>query len=107
MKFLNWLKESNRLSHLKVGFAIWIVVMLIGCSMLSMFEEVTDFELMQAQAITITCSLLADLTVFISMCAVEYVQKSSGIGKFDWLDILAGMIIPFLTTVVIIIISIL
>jgi hypothetical protein len=107
MKFFDWLKESNRLSHLKVGFAIWIVVMLIGCSMLSMFEEVTDFELMQAQAITITCSLLADLTVFISMCAVEYVQKSSGIGKFDWLDILAGMITPLIITIVIVIIYLL
>lgn len=104
MKILNWLKESNRLSHLKVGFAIWIVVMLIGCSMLSMFEEVTDFELMQAQAITITCSLLADLTVFISMCSAEYVQKICG-NKWDWLDILAGCILPVIITVVVLFFS--
>lgn len=69
---------------------------------MKVFNWFTDFELMQAQAITITCSLLADLTVFISMCAVEYVQKSSGIGKFDWLDILAGMITPLIITIVII-----
>lgn len=41
------------------------------------------------------------------MCAVEYVQKSSGIGKFDWLDILAGMITPLIITIVIVIIYLL
>lgn len=107
MKILNWLKESNRLSHLKVGFAIWIVVMLFGCSILSMFEQVTNFKAMQAQAIAITCALLADLSVFIAMCSVEYVQKSSGIGKFDWLDILAGVIIPLILTIVIVVIYLL
>lgn len=103
MKIFNWLRESNRLSHLKVGLAIWIVVMLFGCAILSMFEEVTDFKLMQAQAITVTCALLADLSVFIVMCAVEYVQKSSGIGIWDWLDILAGILIPLIITFFIVI----
>lgn len=97
MKILDWLKESNRMSHLKVGFVIWIVVMLFGCSILSMFEQVTNFELMQAKAITITCSLLADLSVFIAMCAVEYTQKQCG-NKWDWLDVLAGCLIPIILT---------
>lgn len=105
MKVFDWLKESNRLSHLKVGFAIWIVVMLFGCSILSMFEEVTNFELMQAQAITTTCALLADLSVFIAMCSVEYTQKLCG-NKFDWLDVSAGCLAPVIITVAIAIIYI-
>lgn len=106
MKILNWLNESNRLSHLKVGFAIWVVVMLFGCSILSMFEQVTNFELMQAQAITTTCALLADFSVFIAMCSVEYTQKLCG-NKFDWLDILSGCLIPIIITIIIIVIAIL
>lgn len=97
MKVFDWLKESNRMSHLKVGFAIWVVAMFFACSILSMFEEVTNFELMQAQAITTTCALLADFSVFIAMCSVEYTQKLCG-NKFDWLDVLAGCLIPIILT---------
>lgn len=103
MKVFNWLKESNRLSHLKVSFAIWVVIMLFGCSILSMFEEVTNFELMQAQAITTTCALLADLSVFIAMCSVEYTQKLCG-NRFDWQDVLAGCLTPVLITIIVLIV---
>lgn len=102
MKLFDWLKESNRLSHLKVGFAIWVVMMIFGCTVLSIFEETTTFALMQANAVTITCSLLSMLSVFISMCSVEYTQKLCG-NKWDWLDILAGCIVPVLLTILIIV----
>lgn len=104
MKIFNWLRESNRLSHLKFGFAIFVLMMLLGCSILSMFEEVTSFEPVQVEAITFTCSLLSTISVFIAMCAVEYTQKTSGIGKWDWLDILAGCLIPVLITIIVLIV---
>lgn len=101
MKIFSWLKESNRLSHMYVGFAIYAVLMLLAIGVLSCFEQVTDFTGIQGTAIVFTCTFLCVMSVFIAMCAVEYVQKVSGVGKWDWLDVLAGMLVPVLLTVII------
>lgn len=106
MIMFNWLKESNRTSHLYVGFALWVLLMLLGIGILSLFEQVTDFTDMQGTAIAMVCAILSDVAVFIAMCAVEYTQKYSGVGEWDWLDILAGCLIPVIITVIIILIYI-
>lgn len=104
MKILSWLKESNRTSHLYVGFALWALLMLLGIGILSLFEQVTDFSDMQGMAIALVCVTLSDVAVFTAMCAVEYTQKYSGVGEWDWLDVLAGCLAPVIITVVITII---
>lgn len=104
MKILNWLKESNRLSHMYIGLSIWIVLMLLSIGIMSLFEEVVvGFTVPEGISIIFICTVLCDLAIFIAMCAVEYVQKSSGIGKWDWLDILAGILIPLIITFFIVI----
>ena len=106
MKMFNWLKVSNRTSHLYVGFALWVLLMLLGIGILSLFEQVTDFSDIQGTAITMVCAILSDVAVFVAMCAVEYTQKYSGVGKWDWLDVLAGCLAPVIITVAITIIYI-
>lgn len=103
MKFFDWLKESNRTSHLYVGFALWALLMLLGIGILSFFEQVTDFTDMQGMSIAMVCAILSDAAVFIAMCSVEYTQKLCG-NKFDWLDVSAGCLAPVIITVVITII---
>lgn len=78
-----WLKNSNRPKHLKAGcviFLLWIIgtILLTGITML------------QAAFTGLVCVLVA-------MCSVEYIQESSG-GVWDWLDILAGIIVPGILT---------
>lgn len=94
MKVIDWLKESNRMSHLKAGFIIWIALMFVASCCLSCFDSILGITKMQEVAIAITCTVLSDAAVLIAMCSVEYIQKSSGIGKWDWIDVLAGCIFP-------------
>ena len=79
-----WLKISNRPKHLKAGimiFVLWIV-----CTMI-----LTNMTMIQSAFTGLVCVLVA-------MCSVEYIQKTSG-GKWDWLDILAGIIVPGILTI--------
>lgn len=84
-------KESNRSKHVKAGIAIYMVMILsqlfIGVSYNSMWPY----------------SVVATISVAIAMASVEYIQKSIG-GKFDYLDILAGCIIPIALSLVLTII---
>lgn len=106
MKIFNWLKESNRMSHLWMGFSIWLVLMLLSVGCLSCFDALIGLSNMQGMAITITCAVICDASVFTAMCAIEYIQKASGIGRWDWLDVLAGILAPFLISVIISIVMI-
>lgn len=78
-----WLKVSNRPKHLKVGlviFVLWVV-----CTMI-----LTNMTMLQSAFTGLVCVLVA-------MCSVEYIQKIYG-GKWDWLDILAGILVPGIIT---------
>ena len=81
-----WLKISNRPKHLKVGIIIFIIW--IGSVLL-----LTTMTILQA-------ALTGAICVFVSMCAVEYIQKSIG-GEWDWLDILAGVLLPVIAVLII------
>lgn len=105
MKMLSWLKESNRLSHIKIGFVIWVLLMLLTAAILSFFDGSAGFSYAQSLSIAVTSSIISDAVVFICMCSVEYIQKSSGIGKWDWLDVLAGCLVPLILTILIILIT--
>jgi uncharacterized membrane protein YqhA len=81
-----WLKISNRPKHLKAGiiiFIIWISSILL----------LTTMTILQT-------ALTGAICVFVAMCAVEYIQKSIG-GKWDWLDILAGIFLPVIAVLII------
>lgn len=106
MKIFNWLKESNRILHLKFGFVIWIILMFLSVGCLLCLESLVGITQMQTTAIVITCAFICDSAVFIAMCAVKYIQKAAGIGKWDWLDILAGCLISLICTLVMFIVVI-
>ena len=82
-------KESNRSKHVKAGIAIYIVMIMsqlfVGISYDSMWPY----------------SIVA--TIAVAMASVEYIQKSIG-GKFDYLDILAGCIIPVALSLILMIV---
>lgn len=85
-----WLKISNRPKHLKAGtviFVLWIV-----CTMI-----LTDITILQSAFTGLVC-------VFVAMCSVEYIQKSSG-GKWDWIDVLAGILVSATVTLILWILS--
>ena len=80
-----WLKISNRPKLVKAScfiFVFWIIAV----------QLLTAISTLQAAFTGVVC-------VFIVMCTAEYIQKSSG-SVWDWLDVLAGIIVPVLFTVV-------
>lgn len=93
----SWLKESNRLSHMYVGFAIYVLGLLLAGIILSFYNHTFDFTQSQADSMLVTTSVLSLFPVFSSMCSVEYTQKLCG-NKFDWIDILSGCMIPTIIT---------
>lgn len=74
-------KESNRSKHVKAGIAIYIVMILSQLFIGVSYDDMWPY------------SIVATISVAIAMASVEYIQKSIE-GKFDYLDILAGCIIP-------------
>lgn len=101
-----WLKESNRLTHLYAGFAIYVLGLLLAGIMLSCYNHTIDFTQSQADSMLVTASVLSLFSVFASMCSVECIQTVSGVGKWDWLDVLAGVLVPVLITVVIAVLTV-
>ena len=91
---LKWLKESNRLKHLLCGAIIAVVGISIAI--------ILDFASVKPLFIY---SILVLYAVAVAMCSVEYIQAHSGIGRWDWLDILAGVIPPFILIFIIFIIE--
>lgn len=79
-KLFNWLLVSNRYKHLIIGvviLAIWIPACLI-LGMTWLQSVITGFA-----------------TVTIAMASCEYKDKAHGC-KWDWLDILAGALVPII-----------
>lgn len=103
MKIFNWLKESNRLSHLKVGFAIWALFMLFSLSMCSFFENNVELNNTYGKMMVLLSTFGADFSMLSSMCSVEYAQKLCG-NKWDWLDILAGCLSGIILSLIIILV---
>ena len=81
-KVVGWLKESNRLKHLKAGLVVFALMLLAAIAAECLFESRILIDM-----------LLSLGAVLVGMCSVEYIQRESG-GKWDWYDVLAGSIIP-------------
>lgn len=85
-----WLLQSNRLSHVKVGIIIFLLMIAFSFFLLN---------------INWGKSAIASLmTTAIAALAVDYKDKLWG-GKFDWLDVAATILIPGLITLILIIIE--
>lgn len=80
-----WLLQSNRLSHVKAGVIIFLM-MIIFCF----------FLLSISLGESATVSLM---TTAIAAMAVDYKDKLWG-GKFDWLDVASTILIPGLITLI-------
>lgn len=85
-EIFGWLKESNRPKHIIVGTIIFAGWMALCMGMLNMDS--------------IRSCITGVMTVLTSMCACEYKDRTNG-GKWDWLDIVAGCIIPIIITILI------
>lgn len=85
-KLIEWFKSSNHYKHTAVGFILYLITLVLAsiCS-----------------APPIGASLISLFLVFSCMASVEYKDKLYG-NKFDWEDILAGMICPVIITLIII-----
>lgn len=98
-KFIKWLQTSNRNKHCKCGLILFIAY----CIMYLIGHLIIVGNL---STITFTTALVYSIyniiNVFIPMCSVEYIQKLSG-GKWDWMDVLAGMIPSFIGSILFIV----
>lgn len=80
---------SNRWMHLLVGGVIYV-------AMMAAIVIWTPYD-----PIPMQCCFGATLATLIAMCSKEYADKAHG-GKFDWKDILAGVIVPIVLDVIVI-----
>lgn len=103
-KLINWLKESNRLKHLKVGVIMFIGLFIIQYIGITIIENVTNIIVNDNYYdwFLSFASINSLITVFITMCSVEYIQTTFKC-KWDWLDVLAGCLIAILFTIIILI----
>lgn len=88
---MGWLKDSNRPKHMKCGTLVYAVMLLL-CFMLGI-------------------SLLPSVVIaFVATCivamAVDYKDKLWG-GKFDWLDVVATILLPGIITFIVVLIALL
>lgn len=81
-KLFGWLKDSNRPKHIKYGLAVFIA-MLATCL---------------ALGVTFARSaIVAFVATAIVAVAVDYKDHLWG-GRFDWLDVIATVILPGVIT---------
>lgn len=88
-KYLGWLKDSNRPKHMKAGMLVFIA-MLAVCLTLGV-------EL-------IPSTVIAFVATVIVAVAVDYKDKLYG-NTFDWLDVLATVLLPVVITLVVLILN--
>lgn len=81
-----WLKESNRWKHFLVGLGIHIFYFIF-------------LYLIVGSVNGIGFAILPLVTVFLFMVAVDWKDKVWG-GKFDWEDVIAGVIPSFILSLV-------
>lgn len=80
---------SNRWMHLLVGGVIYVAMMAATVIW-------TPYD-----PIPLQCCCVATLATFIAMCSKEYADKAHG-GVFDWKDILAGVIVPIVIDIAVV-----
>lgn len=83
-KLFGWLKESNRPKHIKYGLAVFIA-MLASCLLLGVTFA--------------RSAVIAFIATAIVATAVDYKDHLWG-GRFDWLDVVATVILPGMITVI-------
>lgn len=83
-KYLGWLKDSNRPKHMKAGILVFIV-MLAVCLTLGVGLSPS--------------TVIAFVSTVIVAVAVDYKDKLYG-NTFDWLDVLATVLLPGLIAVI-------
>lgn len=88
-KYLGWLKESNRPKHMKAGILVFIA-MLAVCLTLGVG--------------LIPSTVIAFVATVIVAVAVDYKDKLYG-NTFDWLDVLATVLLPVVITLVVLILN--
>ena len=81
---------SNRWMHLLVGGVIYV-------AMMAAIVIWTPYD-----PIPMQCCCVGTMSVLIAMVASEYKDKAKG-GKFDWKDILAGVTVPLLIDIAVVI----
>lgn len=93
--FFGWIKESNRMAHLKAG-AIITAIMFVLCAVYNVYvlfmldrDLRPDFVVLSL----LFTSVVAFVCTGIAMMTVEYIQKKMG-GEWDNKDISAGILIP-------------
>lgn len=89
-KIFGWLKKSNRPKHIKYGLVVFATM------------QATCIVLGVTFARSAVIALVATATVAV---AVDYKDKLWG-GKFDWLDVIATMLLPGLITVAVMVLLI-
>lgn len=85
---MKWLRESNRYKHTIMGIVIYPLFMLLSYS---------------SGSSLIFSSIIGLLVTLACMVSVEYKDKLVG-NKFDLLDILAGVLVPIILTLIILLI---
>jgi len=83
-KYLGWLKDSNRPKHMKAGMLVFIA-MLAVCLTLGVGLSPS--------------TVIAFVSTVIVAVAVDYKDKLYG-NTFDWLDVLATVLLPGLIAVI-------
>lgn len=89
-KIKSFYNESNRVSHALGGFATTFCVMVAVC-----VWNVSPF----------IGAFVGSVSTLTTMVSLEVKDKSAG-GKFDWLDILAGMTFPIILWIILAIVGI-
>lgn len=85
MKLLiNWFKESNHDKHALAGLGILIVYFILGIILSLNFNQTL---------------LISNVSILACMITAEYKDKLHRC-KFDWEDILAGMIFPLVLDII-------
>lgn len=80
-----WLLQSNRLSHVKAGMLIFLL-MIVFCFFF------LDIKLDKS-------AIISSMITAITAVSVDYKDKLWG-GKFDWLDIVATVLLPCMLTII-------
>lgn len=88
-KYLGWLKDSNRPKHMKAGMLVFIA-MLAVCLTLGVG--------------LIPSTVIAFVATVIVAVAVDYKDKLYG-NTFDWLDVLATVLLPVVITLAVLILN--
>lgn len=91
-KLTRWLNESNRYKHLGYGALCAILILLLSVFILTL-----------QLSVTITSSIFTLMVVGSLATGMEFKDKMWG-GEFDWLDLLATIILPIIIVIITIII---